>query len=192
MKEVKPNKNNLTKERAAAIKKALNLTFRKLAQKLDLSESTVRNVAEQGIISPATAAAFANHFGAIPEYWQGLTECRTVAEYEIEKAEAEGLAEYSKEHRAAQSRTEGAFEFFGFSYSYNSAVDDYLGILEADGKPIPNNVKLPCVLKSKNDPAITADFSTDELRDIIKKITCLLEMECYKKMVKSNQDAAAK
>ena len=166
-------------ERVKALKNEMKISYKTLADRLDLSEATIRNYAHlRSTMDSKAARLFQKLTGTIWPYWTGDTDCKSWDEYDIEQEMIldEALNEYEREQQAKEESCKSLFTLCGFIYSKLS------GTAGAEYELNPNATG-PHRIKD-NTTGITATLNDSELQALIDRLRSTIQLECF---IKSKQ-----
>lgn len=171
-----------SKQRVSAFLSESEYPIYRIAQKMGISDSTLRNY-KRGTtyISDNIASVFQNHTGIVRDYWTGRTDIRTIEDWKVAQEEERrtiyddswnAVDPTAEEKRHTVIQNTALFERCGFTYS-NLSGTAYEFLQNADGEH---------KITSASDPSLSVSFTDEELERIINRMHELIESECLKKM----------
>lgn len=158
-------------ERVKALKNEMNISYKTLAVRLDLSEATIRNYVHlRSTMDGKAARLFQKLTGTIWPYWTGDTDCKSWDEYDIKQEMIldEALNEYEREQQAKEESYKALFTLCGFIYSKLSGA-------EYEFNPTatcPHRIK-------ETTTGITAMLNDSELQALIVRLRSTIQLECF-------------
>lgn len=107
-----------------------------LAEKIGVSDLTIGRYERKELdVSKKSAQRLTELTGFIPEYWLGLTNCKTYEEYEDE-CDSAGLADLAREHELGALRIARIKTLFNLcGYGYENLSDGYHDFMEFSSDP---------------------------------------------------------
>lgn len=164
-------------ERVKALKIKLNISYKTLADRVGLSEATIRNyVHKRSAMDSRVARLFQNQTGVIWPYWLGETDCTSWEEYQNEQSDIEAavLSEIEKEEQKKKDHYSALFSLCDFQYSNLEYTPEYEFNTESPG---PHRI-------TDTETGITATLSDSELQTLIDRLRSTIQVECF---IKSKQ-----
>ncbi len=179
-----------SRERIAAYLEEKKISRQGLANKLSISEGTIRNYLHgRSYMTFQIAQLFEFKTGIVHEYWLGLADYKTVNERETEAITMMGnkdawnaVDETLVKQRKEDTERSILFSKCGFTYENLNFPP---GQLEFANINDPSKAVKSYRLTSISMPLLSADFTEAELGEIISRLQGTLhdyiELECYRK-----------
>ena len=165
------------------------LTQSKLAYYFDRNISTVRRYESGYGIPEETAEVLEQLTGIVKEYWLGITDKITVADYKAEVEETDrrtaALDSLYKRAHSLDAAREVLFRECGFSYVHTpTPFVDFAGVINPSVEETEktNVADGRYCLTSISDPRIEEiEFTPEEMSGLIRTLEYVIAFECFKK-----------